>query len=196
MRILIVGGSRVGGTRIGEWLSYELGIEYIHEPSAMWRRELGIEQNKRKLHTDITDSVIVKVFPGKELETILRENGNWDKIIGLVRNNEEECAQSIVRAENTNEWHKDYNITNEWLKENEDGINDALIRVREWRDSVVNNPLIECQISYEGIYETKSDRDILKEYLNVKEWVWERILNPEFRYRKDKVKGTHKKNLI
>ena len=196
MRILIVGGSRVGGTRVGEWLGYELDIEYIHEPFAHWRRELGMEQNKRKLFTNITDSVIVKVFPGKELETILSENGNWDKVIGLVRNNVEECAQSMVRAEDTNEWHKDYQITDEWLKDNEGKINDAVIRVKEWRDRILNNPIVECQISYEGIYESGKDRDVLKEYLNVSEWKWETILRPEFRYRKDKVKGTHKKSLI
>ncbi len=196
MNVLIVAGSRVGGTKIGEWLSYELGIEYIHEPFAHWRSELGIDYNRRKLIKEL-NNVIVKVFPGKEFETLTEEIGiKWDKIIGIVRENEEECVQSILMAEDTNVWHSEYSITNEWLESNKERIEENKERVREWNKRIRENPIIGHQITYEGIYNTKTDMESLKEYLGVREWRFDSMLNPKWRYRRDSSQPPQPKTLI
>lgn len=194
MRILIVGGSRVGGTRIGEWIGSELGIEYIHEPISHWRSGIGKELNERKILKE--GNVVVKVFPGEEFEKILNIQKNWDKVIGLIRGNERECAESMVWAEETDVWHEGYRISKEWLRDNEDRIEKSVLNVREWNGRILTNELIGCQITYEGIYETKVDREKLREYLNIGEWKWLNLLEPEWRYRKDKCDVPIKKTLI
>jgi hypothetical protein len=193
MKVLIVAGSRVGGTKIGEWLGYELGIEYIHEPFAHWRDGFGIRDGYKKIRD--REDLIVKVFPGIELDTITKENGEWDTIIGLRRENVRECSESIVMAEETNVWHKEYVIDTQWLKDKEVSINEAILRVSEWNERILNDNRIELQISYEGIFNSKGDRDKLKALLGIKEWRFESMLDTEYRYRKEKM-DTNKTKLI
>lgn len=184
MKVLIVAGSRVGGTKIGEWLGYELGIEYVHEPFAHWRDEMGLRESFKKIWGK--EDIIVKVFPGKEWENV--KDLEWDIVIGLVRNNLRECAESIVSAEETNVWHNEYVITAEWLKENTKKIEEGIERVKEWNDRILKDSSIGVRISYEGIYNTKVDRDTLKGILGISEWRFESLLDTQHRYRKSEIK--------
>jgi hypothetical protein len=187
MRILLIAGSRVGGTRIGEWIGYETNIEYIHEPISQWRYDAEkYDINKKKLNDKISP-LIVKIFPDNREWDIVKDKG-WDKIIGIVRNNEIECVQSILMAEETNVWHKDYSITNEWLIENKGRIEDNKSRVREWREWIENSKDIECIVSYEGIFDSGEDRDKIKGYIGITNPKCEGVLSKELRYRKDTLK--------
>lgn len=188
MKVLIVAGSRVGGTKIGEWLGYELGIEYVHEPFAHWRDEMGLKENFKKIWGK--EDIIVKVFPGLEWDNV--RGLKWDIVIGLVRDNLRECAESIVMAEETNVWHNEYTVTNEWLIANEKEIEDAILRVKEWNNRIYNDSSIGITISYEGIYNTKGDRDKLKDILGISEWRFESLLDTQHRYRKSEIKPKSK----
>ncbi len=184
MKILIVAGIRVGGTRIGEWLGFELGIEYIHEPFSDWRIRLGREISPKNSIKYKREGFVVKVLHGPELEQILIEHPKWDKIIGLVRENETECAISLTRADEIKQWHEEYYVDEKWLKEKESDIKKMEESVVGIRNEILSDNRIECQITYEGIYHSKSDRDKLKEYLSVDKWRFEEMLNPKYRYRK------------
>ena len=183
MRILLIAGSRVGGTRIGEWIGYETNIEYIHEPISEWRNTAEYAVNKKKLN-DKKSPIIVKIFPDTNEWNRVKDKG-WDKIIGIVRNNEEECVQSILKAEESGEWHKEYYITKEWIEENKNRIEANKSRVREWREWIENNENIQCVISYEGIFNTEEDRTKIKEYIGITNPKCESVLNKELRYRRE-----------
>ncbi len=192
MKIAIVGGSRVGGTKIGEWLGYELGIEFISEPFVQWRSDKELRDNFKKVYGR-DSSVIVKVFPDSDWDT-LKESVKWDYIIGLVRDNERECAESGIRAKETNEWHKEYIVDAEWFKDKD--IEEEIERIREWRDKILNDKSIRLQISYEGIFNSKEDKDKVKELLGISEWRFDGMLDRKYKYRKDKIKELNKKSLI
>ena len=191
MRILIIAGSRVGGTKISEWLSYELGIECIHEPFAHWRSGDGskVRYESRILRGN-ENGMIVKIFPGSEWEAL--KDKEWDLIIGLSRDNLRETAESMVRAESSGVWHNEYEMDGDWIEKNESLIEDGIQRVKEWRDRILNNDRIGLQITYEGIYYTKEDRDKLKTRLGISEWRFDSMLDTEYRYRKEAIKPKSK----
>lgn len=179
MRILIVSGNRVGGTRLGEWISRELEIPYIAEPYVEGRWVSSVKDIRESIENP-QQSLIVKIFPNEFHKVIHRE---WDKIIGIVRENIEEGAQSMVWAEETNKWHKEYYITPKWLEKNHQKIEIEKSKIREHTNLILNNDRIECHITYEGIYQNRTHREKLEKYLGITpkfEW----YLNPQFRYRK------------
>lgn len=195
MNVLIIGGSRVGGTKICEWLGYELSIEYIHEPFAHWRDDVSKDINQKRILRDRVDGMIVKIFPGLEWE--LLKGMKWDCIIGLSRENLRETAESMVWAEVGGEWHSDYRIPEEWVKGNEKLIREGIQRAEEWRNRILNNDKVNLQITYEGIYHTKGDRDKLKALLGIQQWRFDTMLNTEYRYRKNgETQPQIKKNII
>ncbi len=181
MKILLIAGSRVGGTKIGEWIGYELGLTYIHEPFGIWR-----DTNENPIWDIRNGNVIVKSHSGKELERLKGLGIHWDKTIGLIREDENDCAISMVWAEENGEWHKEYGITNEWISKHQNQIERVKDRIRVWRESILNNTDIELQITYKGIYNTKADMEKLKGYLGINESKYENLLDIKNRYRKDK----------
>lgn len=187
MRILIIAGSRVGGTNICDWLGYELGIECIHEPFAEWRKSDGSKvRYESRILKGNEDGIIVKIFPVNEWE--LLKDKEWDFIIGLSRENLRETAESMVVAERTNVWHEEYELKGEWIKENEADIEDGIQRASAFRDRILNNNRIDIQITYEGIYYTKEDRNRLKSLLGIEKWRYDSMLDIEHRYRKESIK--------
>ncbi len=182
MKVAIVGGSRVGGTKIGEWLGYELGIEFISEPFVQWRSDKELRDNFKKVYGR-DSSVIVKVFPDSDWDT-LKESVKWDYIIGLVRDNERECAESGIRAKETNVWHNEYIVEAEWFEDKD--IEGEIQKIREWRDKILNDKSIGLQISYEGIFNSKEDTNKLKELLGINEWRFDSMLDRKYKYRKEK----------
>ena len=184
MNVLLVAGVRVGGTVIGEWLGFELGMEYIHEPYSHWRFKTNRDISPQTSIKYKNSGLISKALPGPELEQILKDRPKWDKIIGLTREDETECAISLLRASEIDKWREEYYIDKKWIDEKQSDIDKMKNQVVNLRNEILNNNIIKCQITYEGIYETKLHRNKLKEYLGIDRWKFEEMLEPKYRYRK------------
>lgn len=111
MRVVIISGYRVGGTQFSKWLSRELDLNYIHEPfNLRWRKE------KENI---LGENILIKTDPFEWNEI---KDLNFDYKIGLVRINTKDCAISVTRSEERNEWHIEYSINDKWLKNNNEHI--------------------------------------------------------------------------
>ena len=170
MRILIIALARSGGYQLNEWLALELGYKMIHEPI---RTNESIEG----------DNIVVKYL----INEIENRNDidllNWDKIIGLTRTDARECAISQTKAVQTNEWRGGYEVSNEWIIENEIDINNF----EEWankRNDLINRiNEIELRVTYERIYNTKEDIQRIKDYIGITNTKYEHLLDNTNRLR-------------
>ncbi len=178
MKVCIVAMARSGGYRLGEWISAELNHTYYHEP----------------IYNGITtegDNIVVKYLIN-EIEGTENNLIGWDKIIGLIRENERECAISQTYAVENKEWRKGYELNTEWISERENVIKEF----EEWavkrREAIQNLNIFT--LSYEGIYNRGEDIKSILEYLDIKEPKYLHLLNPSNRLRK--VSGAQSKRLI
>ena len=103
MRILIIALGRSGGYQLNEWLALELGYKMVHEPMKTNESIEGDDIVVKYLITDIEDKNIINYK-------------NWDKIIGLTREDTMECAISQIKAVQTSEWRIGYEVSDEWIK--------------------------------------------------------------------------------
>ena len=170
--------ARSGGYGLGEWISTELNYTYYHEPIY---NGLSTEGN------DIVVKYLITEIDKTENALI-----GWDKIIGLVRENERECAISQTYAVENKEWRRGYKLNSEWISERENTIKGF----EEWaliqREFIQN--LNVFNVSYEGIYNRGEDIKRILEYLNIGEPKYLHLLNPSNRLRK--VSGAESKPLI
>lgn len=173
MRILIVGMARSGGYELHRWLGLELGYKGIHEPIYNGLSTEG-------------DNIVVKYLVNElennsECESYL---SGWDKIIGLVRENERECAISQTYAVENREWRKGYELNKGWISEREEvikGFEEWAVKQREW----VQN-LNVFTISYEGIYNRGEDIERICEYVGIQNPKYLHLLSNTNRLRKTK----------
>ena len=108
---------------------------------------------------------------------------NWDKIIGLIRTNTKECAISHTASEERNEWRSGYEITNEWILNNIETINQNQ-RWIETNNNYINTiKQIGLMVTYEEIYETKDDVDRIKKYIGMSDLKYEHLLDSNNRLR-------------
>ncbi len=183
MRILIITHPRSGGKSLLNWISKEKGYYGNHEPNI---------NNKDILNEVISkDDVVVKLFP-KNLtdENIdIEEFANtFDKVICHHRVNVKDVTISMVYGslrdnKNHDNWHKTYDITPEWLIDNEDKINTELILVNEMVESITSLNINSLKTTYEGIYESKHDIDKLIKYLEIDRPFYTDILDNRHRLR-------------
>ena len=176
MRILIIALVRSGGHQLNEWLALELGYKMIHEPV---RTNQSVEG----------DNIVVKYLINEiENRTDIKDKtkfdfNNWDKIIGLIRNDTMECTLSFVYAGQSNKYHVGYEITNKYIEDNKENI----IKV----ESIIKNEIniikelnaIELQVTYEGIYNTKEDIQRIKDYIGITNTKYEHLLDNTNRLR-------------
>lgn len=170
MRIGIIAMGRSGGYTLGEWLGMELGYHFYHEP--YWN-ELHINENS------ITKYNMYEVIEGSI-------KPQFDKTIGLYRNDLRECVISHIRAEESGEWHVPYKITNEWIGEREKHIEGRIEALKEYLLRLKEIPTIQCWVTYEGIYQSGEDIQKLLEYLDIKAPKYLHLLDSSNRLRKDK----------
>jgi len=170
MRIGIIAMGRSGGYNLGQWISSELGYSYKHEP--YWN---GIHIDK----SSVTKYNMYEVFEGN-IKT------EFDKTIGLYRNDLRECVISHIRAEESGEWHVPYTITTEWIEERERLINGRIESLKEYLILLKEIPTIECWITYEGIYQSGKDIQKVLKYLDIKAPKYLHLLDSSNRLRKDK----------
>jgi hypothetical protein len=173
MRILIIALARSGGYQLNEWLALELGYKMIHEP---------IYNNQSIEGNNIVVKYVVNEIKNRTDIFLL----NWDKIIGLTRENVRECAISRTKAAQTNdvrEWHSGYEISSEWILENEIDIK----KNERWATSGIDyiNKIneIELRVTYEGIYDTKEDTQRIKDYIGITNTKYEHLLDNTNRLR-------------
>ena len=170
MRILIIALGRSGGYQLNEWLALELGYKMIHEP---------IYNNK-----SIEGNDIVVKYNISEIENRMDiDLTNWDKIIGLTREDVRECAISQTKAVQTNEWRSGYEVSSEWINQNETDIK----HFEYWKNKSIDylNTIKEIQlrVTYEGIYNTKEDIQRIKDYIGITSTKYEHLLDNTNRLR-------------
>ena len=170
MRILIIALARSGGYQLNEWLALELGYKMIHEP---------IYNNK-----SIEGNDIVVKYNISEIENRMDiDLTNWDKIIGLTREDVRECAISQTKAVQTNEWRSGYEVSSEWINQNETDIK----HFEYWKNKSIDylNTIKEIQlrVTYEGIYNTKEDIQRIKDYIGITSTKYEHLLDNTNRLR-------------
>ena len=170
MRILIIANGRSGGYQLNQWLALELNYKMIHEPI------------NNKLNTN-DDNIVVKCL----LNEIKTEKNfdfkNWDKIIGLIRTNTKECAISHTVSEERNEWGSGYEITNEWILNNIETINQNQRWIETNNNYISTIKQIGLMVTYEEIYETKDDIDRIKKYIGMVDSKYEHLLDSNNRLR-------------
>jgi hypothetical protein len=108
---------------------------------------------------------------------------NWDKIIGLTREDARECSISHTKAVQRKEWRNGYEVSDEWIKENEIDIK----YFEEWVNNTIDyfNTIKEIQlkVTYEGIYDTKEDIQRIKDYIGLTSTKYEHLLDNTNRLR-------------
>jgi len=175
MRIGIVAMARSGGHNLGEWISNELGSEFIHEPLL------------NGLNTD-GKNIVVK-FLINEWEK-MGTKPVMDKWIGLVRMDSRDCAISHLRAEQTDEWHIPYKLGDEWIKENETQIQNITEWMGDLRDKMITQlDGIQLLVSYEGIYTTGKDIKRLTDYIGIQSPSYLHMLDKSNRLRNKIIKS-------
>jgi len=182
MRILIIAMGRSGGYSLLHWIGWEKKYQTIHEPTMDNGDILSIY--KMKLLAKNKNNTVVKYLISEienELNTF--DWSNWDKIIGLIRNDTRECAISHCWALDSDNWRESYEIPNKWLIENERIIKDEESRLIKNKEIISNIPQIELLLSYENIYQNNTDIDKLAKYLNIQKINSYSLLNTRNRLR-------------
>jgi hypothetical protein len=170
MRILIIATARSGGYQLNEWLAMELGYKMVHEPT------------KNNVHLN-RSNIVVKYLIEEIEDDKMFDLKKWDKIIGLVRMDYRECSISFVKATKTNEWHKPYQLSDEWISENKKEILDFENQVKELSEKLNRIKEIELFVTYEGIYNTKEDIQKIKNYVGITNARYEYLLDNSKRLR-------------
>lgn len=180
MRIGIIAMTRSGGRTLGQWLAMETGYDFMHEPS---NNDIDINNN---------NDLIVKWLVIQS-SSIDKEKFKIDKWVGLCRKDYKEAAVSHLRALEAKEWHVKYRVTDEWINENENKINE-LQEWMAWCNSELELiPDIELMVSYEGIYNTGEDIPKLLKYLNIENPKYLHYLDSSNRFR---IKENNKKKSL
>lgn len=196
MRILIIAMGRSGGYSLLNWIGSEKKYQTIHEPTKDNFDMLSIY--KIRLLAKNKKNIVVKYLISEienELDTF--DWGNWDKVIGLIRNDMRECAISHYWALSSNSvtWRESYKISNEWLIENKEAIEEEEFRLQKYKEVISNIPQIELLVSYENIYQSKVDINRLTQYLNIEKVNSYSLLDNRNRLR-NVIDTTSKTNLI
>jgi hypothetical protein len=190
MKLLIVSAPRVGGRILSKWLSLELNHMWIHEPlNIKGKRNSGITIEGALKLLDTKD-IVVKCNIG-DLETTipydeLISKVEFDKVITLTREDTFDAAVSLSHAIIIDNYTQPYNMKTNWVDDNLHTVRYHEKNMVRWMNEIkkIKNSL---EITYEGVYLNGSDVEKIKEYLNIKEFKYTRLLDKEHRYRNNKL---------
>ena len=174
MRILIISTVRTGGKQLSEWVSEELGYHLHHEPE-----EGGYVGGFNIVVKHLVDSVVKSNI---EIHNHF-DPALWDKIITLKRNDVRRAAESFTFAQQYNLYHQHYSITNKWIRENEQTINENEVFIGRGNEIIDKIEFAGLKLTYEGIYETGEEIPMLKDYLGITEPQYEWMLDKTYKYR-------------
>jgi len=168
MRIGIIAVGRSGGYNLGEWLGYETRSKFIHEPY-----KNGFDTNGK--------NIVVKWLYTEWLG--IQNPPQMDKWIGLWREDIRECAISHLKAEQSGNWRKGYQIDSEWINKMDGMIDITQKWINKSTTELKGLPQIELMISYEGIYNRGDDIQKLTDYLGIRAPKYQWMLHPSLRLR-------------
>lgn len=172
MKILILSHTRCGSTTLCKWISNEL--HYVLDESPYDRNQFNDVFEKNNI---IRKIVVEEYFPTNE------EISKFDKVIFLSRKNTIDAAISHISANNLQEWHIEYEVTDDWIKENKVKIINISNYIGRLKTKL--NNYVGFHVTYEDIYENKNSIGEILEYLNINNPRHLERLNYENRYRKD-----------
>lgn len=181
MTILIIATSRSGGYSLLNWLGAEMGYQTEHEPN------LSHWKVKSKYN------VIVKYLVGQIQNEKKFKFEKWDRIIGLYRENINDCAISFVNSVENDNWFNPYNLTDEWLGQKKKEIEYYEKIILDKQNYLKNIEKIKLFVTYEGIYERGDDVQKILKYVGVENPKYLHMLDKKLKLRK---KETIKKNII
>jgi LPS sulfotransferase NodH len=172
MKILVLSHTRCGSTTLCKWLSKELKFTLDETPYNHTQFSNVFEKNNviRKI-------VAEEYFPTKE------EINKFDKVIFLSRKNTIDASISYITANNLEEWHVEYEVTNEWIEENKIKIINISNYINRLKMKL--NDYVGFHVTYEDIYENKNSITKILEYINIDNPKHLEDLNYNNRYRKD-----------
>ena len=172
MKILVLSHTRCGSTTLCKWLSNELNFELDETPYDCKRFNDVFEKNNiiRKI-------VVEEYFPSIE------EINKFDKVIFLNRTNSIESAISHITANNLEEWHVEYEVTNEWIENNKTKIINISNYINRLKMKL--NDYIGFHTTYEEIYVNKTSINDILNYMNIDNPKYLEQLDYSKKYRKD-----------
>ena len=170
MRILIIAIGRSGGTTLNSWLGLELGYKFLNEP--IWNK-LSIDGN----------DIVVKYHIEEIEEITYIDLTNWDKIIGLTREDSYDTAISEYIARQKNKWRNVYEVRDEWVRENQLNIKKVEEHIIKKIELVKQIKEIQLRVTYEKIYNTKEDIQRIKDYIGITNTKYEHLLDNTNRLR-------------
>ena len=91
-RILIVAMGRSGGYGLGNWISRELNLKFIHEPMINLLDDSGKGIVTKYLITEL-EAYKRNPWNGTDMESNIK---GYDKRIGLIREGDRECADDLA----------------------------------------------------------------------------------------------------
>lgn len=168
MRILIIAGTRVGGTTFSNWLAMELGIPFVMEPDST--------QNNNEWNDD---ACVTKIIYGDNIKNHM--NKNWDYIFGITRNNTFDCTVSGIWSGLYKTAHNKYKIPPKWIEENIEEIKKQESIIIDRHENIKSLPIV--QLTYEKIFNTQEDIEQIKNILGISKTKYEHILSIENRLR-------------
>lgn len=182
MRVLVLSHTRCGSTTLCKWLSKELNIPLDQTPyDAKTFNNIFEDDNI------IRKIVLEEYFPSKE--DIIK----FDKVIFLSRVNNFDAAISHITARDSEEWHKEYEVTQEWIETNKiriieisNYINSLKMKLKDY---------IGFHITYEDLYIDKSSVSRMLAYVNIDNPKYLEMLDCDKKYRKDVNQFTKNKPL-
>lgn len=173
MRILVLSHTRCGSTVLCKWMSKELGIDLNETPYDKKTFDLIFDQS------DVIRKIVAEEYI--PTEDIINK---FDKVVCLSRENSMDSAISFISARNSELWHTEYEVENDWIESNRDIIIESMYRYDHLKDRYLKNKNT-FQITYENIFINKEDINRLIGYLGIENPCHLEMLNYDNRYRKD-----------
>ena len=196
MRILIICQPRTGSTVFSKWLSKELNFQWINEP---FNRENP--DSKKEIHDSFhNDNIVAKLiyeigrgewFYDKKIYDIRHLFSlNWDHIFILTRDDVSDQAISNAWAGINRKWHVNYQLNDSWINQNKRIIEKYLNQLEI--DKKFLKSIKHQQITYEGIYQNKTDIEKICHILNIENLKYVSDLSNKNRYRGSKLEKNTK----
>jgi len=185
MRILILTHPRSGGMSLLQYIKYELGYTEYHEP--FFGNGDGLTDEQINTELFVKDNIIVKDFPFR-----IKERGynlidvifKFDKVIIHHRGSHRDMAISLTYfyLNDGNKIHETYKVSNEWINDNENHIQQMMKDTEEMYNDVQNFNYDNCiRTTYDGIYYDKTDIPRLLKFLNIPDSIYLDILDKRHR---------------
>jgi hypothetical protein len=185
MRVLILTHPRSGGMSLLQYIKYELTYKEYHEP--FFGNGDGLTDEQINTELFVEDNIIVKDFPfriiarGYDLQDVISK---FDKVIIHHRGSHRDMAISLTYfyLNDGNKIHETYKVSNEWINDNENHIQQMMKDTEEMYNDVQNFNYDNCiRTTYDGIYYDKTDIPRLLKFLNIPDSIYLDILDKRHR---------------